>query len=338
MDQGDVAARFPQLFATAQELRRKRMDRFGRYINWESGADGATEDDVITTFDEALYVFNKTVGVFGGPAVPRKHLPEEAPWTVPEYVQDANTINELLMLSLMAQKTAIRGTEFWESGIMSGDYMTVCGVMHLHFKLSGIPSELKVGIRRVRCGGAGIPVVWLKIRGNMIDNTYYHSGDHLPGVFDDQIFQKNRAGHYEELDPSITSIRLVEGLGIRTCVNDPKVFKAYATPENIGQYLWFRNSLGHIYPSFKLFFSAYSDVAKLRFGSFSEGPLLDLGQLVGKWDSMCWHCRKSSGKLRKCSMCRVAAYCDGRCQSADWPLHKLLHSDMKANDEFWRHA
>jgi len=234
MDLCEEAKRFPKLFAFAQDLVKARVhDRFGNPLvdSWPGGQIEAT------TFSQVMNLILKTVGFLERPyAIP--NLPMGAPWEVPENAPDSLMTNVLLLLSWICQSTAIYGTEFWESGIMSGDYLTVCGVLHLHLKYLGIPSEFKVGIRKIHDGSdLGIPVVWLDIRGNMIDNTYYHFGNLKPGTFDKKIVSLNKVYRYIEEDPTTTKMRLGLGQGIRTCVNNPKVFKAYATPENIGKYL-----------------------------------------------------------------------------------------------------
>jgi len=328
MNRCDEAARFPKIFAIARDLVRAgyRPSSLELLQNWPANADA------ISTFEEVHSIIFNGLGIIRKPSLPK--LPEGAPWKVHQDTPDAVEINELILLSLVAQKTAIRETEFWKSGIMSGDYLTVCGALHFQLKGLGVPSEFKVGIRKTLGGEAGTPVVWLKIRGNMIDNTYYHFGDLKPGAFDKRIVLINLAKEYIEEDPTTTKMRLVHGQGIRTCVNNPKVFKAYATPENIGKYLWFRNNFAHVYPNYKLFLTAYIEAAMLftpdllRFFSHDA-----YGE---EWDSLCWHCKKNKRSLRKCSVCHVAGYCDVRCQKADWPSHKLLHQDLKANDDMWK--
>jgi len=336
MDPWEEAKRFPKLFALAQDLVKSRVhDRFGCPLvdSWPGGQIKA--DNI----GEILRLFMSTIGVLKINKMNIPDLPIGAPWQVPENDSPySRNINLLLLLSLGCQKTGIYGTEFWESGVMSGDYLTVCGVLHLHFKSLGIPSEIKVGIRKIYDDrDVGVPVVWLEIFGNLIDNTYYHFANMEPGTFDTKMVDMNKAHRYIEDDPTTTKIRLVHGQGIRTCVNDPKVFKAYATPEHIGKYLWFKHGHGYAFPNYLLFLSAYIEgLMHIEFIADCEMPLPEPFGL--EWNSKCWLCQKSSTDLKKCSVCLRAVYCDERCQKTDWSLHKLLHIDLKANNEFWRLA
>jgi len=331
MNRCDEAARFPKMFAIARELVRTGVIYDGDKPpsprqNW------AADAEAISTFNEVLSIFVNGVGLICKPSLPK--LPEGAPWKVHKDTPDAVKINELILLSLVAQKTAIRETEFWKSGIMSGDYLTVCGALHFQLKLFGVSSEFKVGIRKTLGGEAGTPVVWLKIRGNMIDNTYYHSGDLKPGTFDKQIVHTNKAHCYVEEDPTTTTIPLAQGQVMKTCVNNPEVFKAYATPENIGKYMWFRFSFAHVYPNFKLYVMAFAEAAMYLTPDLL--PFFPQCRYGEEWNSQCWHCKKNNRSLKKCSVCHVARYCDVRCQKADWLSHKLLHKDLKANDDMWK--
>ncbi len=61
---------------------------------------------------------------------------------------------------------------------------------------------------------------------------------------------------------------------------------------------------------------------------FMQHQMSGAGQLIvatPRLSSMdeCWSCHKGSAK-RKCSACRVAAYCDQACQRAAWAEHKPL--------------
>lgn len=38
--------------------------------------------------------------------------------------------------------------------------------------------------------------------------------------------------------------------------------------------------------------------------------------------SECRTCKKKLEHVRRCSQCKVAAYCDRNCQTTDYPLHK----------------
>lgn len=40
----------------------------------------------------------------------------------------------------------------------------------------------------------------------------------------------------------------------------------------------------------------------------------------------CGHCDNLSPQMHKCSVCKIARYCNRECQRADWPKHKTLCS------------
>ena len=47
----------------------------------------------------------------------------------------------------------------------------------------------------------------------------------------------------------------------------------------------------------------------------------------------CWECQKPesqvAGRLRTCTKCKVARYCNKKCQEDDWRVHKLIHKGHK---------
>ena len=57
-----------------------------------------------------------------------------------------------------------------------------------------------------------------------------------------------------------------------------------------------------------------------------------LVNLEEKWEARCWHCfyayNPKENSLKSCSVCKMAKYCDAKCQKRDWKIHKLLHGEI----------
>ena len=45
---------------------------------------------------------------------------------------------------------------------------------------------------------------------------------------------------------------------------------------------------------------------------------------------LCWSCGAKGARLKKCSGCAVASYCEAACQKADWKAHKGKCAGLKA--------
>jgi hypothetical protein len=54
--------------------------------------------------------------------------------------------------------------------------------------------------------------------------------------------------------------------------------------------------------------------------------------LEAKWSIMCWSCLRISElkgeDLKVCSGCKLAKYCDQKCQKLEWKKHKILHKEI----------
>ena len=64
-------------------------------------------------------------------------------------------------------------------------------------------------------------------------------------------------------------------------------------------------------------------IAKLS--SCSESQLMEISEnpdLVLTWTPRCASCGKEREWLYSCEACKVARYCDGNCQAADWERHQ----------------
>jgi len=255
------------------------------------------------------------------------------PWKVPRTLPGAGLIsvdhiNAVLEASMSVQMDKLYGTEF-EECFMSGDSLTVCGVLHTYLKYTGINSEFHTGILRV--GDRGLPMVWLTIQGTLIDNTYHHWPGDESRDLDKQLVRLKRVENYSEEDPTTTKTPLLAEVGSRTCVSDPKLLKAYATSQNIGKYLAVRAGFHGVYPHFQLYVGGLAKIERLRIIQTHPLPHKRLQQ-------HCWYCDTKAKSLKVCIVCREAMYCNAECQAADWPVHKLLHKDIKANMEFHKAA
>lgn len=55
--------------------------------------------------------------------------------------------------------------------------------------------------------------------------------------------------------------------------------------------------------------------------------------ILGPSPYMCFGCADRERKLGTCGACGVARYCSAQCQRGDWPAHKHVCEDMKAERE-----
>merc|ERR1719376_345113 len=204
----------------------------------------------------------------------------------------ASLINRLLAHSMSVQRSAFLFTEF-ENCIMSGDCMTVCGLMHFYLEnYLGIKSDVNLGILKlnddVTGGGGGrgrprgLPMVWLTIHGTLIDNTFHHFPDERrrpPGseVFDDKLVAAKRVEKYS-------------------------VFRAMFAP---------------VYPHMRMYSMGMAPLlAELKTLSDYDKPTFNLWM---KWSQQCWNCHEKDGgfKLKLCAVCKKGRYCSTECQRED---------------------
>jgi hypothetical protein len=61
-----------------------------------------------------------------------------------------------------------------------------------------------------------------------------------------------------------------------------------------------------------------------------------LARRVHDQEALCGRCGTTarlseSGKLSKCTGCKVVFYCGTTCQKADWPAHKVMCRNVQTN-------
>lgn len=71
---------------------------------------------------------------------------------------------------------------------------------------------------------------------------------------------------------------------------------------------------------------AMKDIIKTEFNTIISEDL------ETKWSNTCWSCMIISElkgeDLKTCSGCKLAKYCDQKCQKLDWKCHKILHKEI----------
>jgi len=254
-----------------------------------------------------------------------------APWYMQPTSALACEVNRLLDMSLFFQMA-----DPINSGmgcIMSSNSLAVNGMLHFYLKSLGIDSDLHCGTLRVK--DHGLPMAWLTVQGQLIDNTYHYWPGNQGGVCDPQLFSLKKAQFYVKEDPAKSAVPLINELGSKTCITDPRLFKAYANPENIQKFLFFRSEYPSIFPNFQLYVCGVGSMSEEE-GSGFENRLgyIDTQKERARMTLQCWTCGAKKAGLKQCNECKIAKYCGSRCQSADWPVHKLLHKDVKVNTEF----
>jgi len=332
---------FPRLFAKAGAM----FEKYG----WEADnayVMDAAESMVLEDFkpsdsDELRFPFDKISKIGLG-----------YPIKIPETDNKSIFVNFLLEQSLNVQSSVLTDTEL-DQCLMSGDSLTVCGILHLHLKQIGVPSEFHTGILKIDnpelpIHNFRLPMVWLTIRGKLIDNTYrFLSPESLPYPCKPQIL-KNKVSAYLEEDP--TTVNMVDEIDSSTCVASPELLKTFATPENIEKYLLFRAWHKGAFPHLLAFLHGWDlvwDSCRITNG-WSKSvqrvakscvaaikPVANRRKMIESM-GMCWNCGQKSESVKKCIDCKLAHYCNAECQSADWPEHKLLHQDKKANVKYHR--
>jgi len=261
-----------------------------------------------------------------------------APWKIPRTLPGAAMINLFLERSMATQMDSIPGTEFNQC-FSSGDSLAICGVLFDYLGTSGVRAYFNIGLLKV--GHRALPMVWLTIQGTLIDNTYHH----WPGMDKKEIESGLRSTktieQYIEEDPTTTKWPLINQLGSRSCVSDPRLLKAYAKPEKIDQFLLFRGAHPSFYPNFLLFCEAFTmnctEKTDVFLRPFVEDKLRQKSQFINS-ATTCWNCNKASRSLKRCLDCKLGLYCDAKCQKADWADHRLLHKDREANRLFQEEA
>jgi len=255
-----------------------------------------------------------------------------APWKIPRTLPQATLINTLLSKSMSVQSSGFfKRTEFAKC-VMSGDSLTVSGLLHVYFKNLGIRSELNVGVLRMKREEEGhLPLVWLTVHGTLIDNTYHYFPENKTEVFDKRMISAKRMERYSEQDPTDPDLKLAECLGSTTCPQDPRLYKAFGNTKDVEKYIVFRAGTPEVYPNMRLYSMGISEV-------LSELKYDTQIMLPDKWNKMCWNCERKSATLKSCKDCKegMGMYCEAECQKADWESHKLLHKDLKANIAYWR--
>jgi len=262
-----------------------------------------------------------------------------APWKIPRTLPGAATINLFLERSMATQMDSIPGTEFNEC-ISSGDSLAICGVLFDFLGESGVRAHFNVGL--LRFGDRALPMVWLTIQGTLIDNTYHHWPGMDKKAIESRLRSTKMIEQYMEEDPTTTKWPLINQLGSRSCVADPRLLKAYAKPEKIDQLLAFQAAYPSFYPNYLLFCEAFSKNAFANKTCVFRQPFVE-DNLRQKCEfinsaSNCWYCNKASMSLKRCQDCKLGLYCDAECQKADWADHRLLHKDREANRLFQEEA
>jgi len=258
-------------------------------------------------------------------------FPCSAPWLLLQTSAAARKVNDLLDTSSIFQMAdpIISGM----GCIMSSDSLAVNGMVHFYLKSLGIDSDLHCGTLRVK--DCGLPMAWLTVQGQLIDNTYHYWPGNQGGVLDPKLFSLKKEEFYIKEDPAKSAVPLITELGSRTCITDPRLFKAYANSENIQKFLFFRSEYPSIFPNFQLYVCGVGFMSEEE-GSGFENRLgyIDTQKERARMTLHCWTCGAKKAGLKQCNECKIAKYCDSRCQTADWPVHKLLHKDVKVNTEF----
>jgi len=263
---------------------------------------------------------------------PSEQLPFLTPWFLQQTSAVSDEVNYLLEMSLFFQMA-----DPINSGmgcIMSSDSLAVNGMVHFYLKSLGIDSDLHCGTLRVK--DHGLPLAWLTVEGQLIDNTYHYWPGNQGGLCHPQLFSLKKEEFYVKEDPAKSAVPLITELGSQTCVTDPKIFQAYAKPENIQKFLFFRSEYPSVYPNFQLYICGIGHMSECMEGSELKSRLgyIDTQKERARMTLHCWTCGAKKAGLKQCNECKIAKYCDSGCQAADWPVHKLLHKDVKVNTEF----
>jgi len=302
---------FPKMFKEAQDLQLPGGTKSAEAVTMTLGA-----------FFQKLP--KERIEVFANPEV-------VAPWKIPRTLPQAALINTLLAESMTVQSSGFfKRTEFAKC-IMSGESLTISGLIHIYLKNLGIRSNLNVGILKMKREEDGyLPLVWLTIHGTLIDNTYHYWPRNKAEVFDKEMTRAKRMEFYSEQDPTDPSLKLADCLGSTTCPQDPKLYKAFGNVKDIEKYIVFRACTPEVYPNMRLFSMGIAGVL-----SDLKYPVRSLPE---KWEKLCWNCERKSATLKSCTQCKegMGMYCNTECQKADWESHKLLHKDLRANIRYWK--
>ena len=181
----------------------------------------------------------------------------------------------------------------------------------------------------------GAPHVWLTVAGRPIDNAHVEIPDRS---FAELTYRAKRQELYlAKENPFKSKRRLYLGqedlLINETVKHNLRIFREYGNDTNVEKYVVFALHSAELNPSIMMYHILMTHLLRERLGVEAE-------DLERKWAARCWRCGKGqedSAKLKTCTACTRAKYCDRICQENDWKAHKLLHKEKKLAEQILQH-
>ena len=152
--------------------------------------------------------------------------------------------------------------------------------------------------------------------GFKIDNTYYSEKM-------EEMTPKEMIAFREEIDqldedPGTTTYRVLDDPNVKLMDVGRENLRRVCTPDQkMEQKLAYETTCA-FRPRFVMYDLKMRKYIKDKYG-------IEIPSLARKWHRLCWACFTPGDKLKYCSKCKIAKYCNQNCQRQDWKVHKELH-------------
>ncbi|OWF45865.1 uncharacterized protein LOC110456471 [Mizuhopecten yessoensis] len=222
------------------------------------------------------------------------------PFGLPASNPKANIVNTILKENYLCQK---------ENRISNA-----CGIVSIVLKLCfdavDVPVSIKYGILKF-INKMRLPHVWLDFQGHILDNTFMVYQD------EDTFIKIKTMGvcEYEEGTGNTEHLFLGDQDNRRLGIPDhnKNEFQVLLKRPESTMTIAVRNM-----PHIGAYYHRMREIMDRQF-KVSIKNFFDRSA-----DTKCWACdgEKPTEELKKCSVCKVACYCDKTCQKKDWKEHK----------------
>lgn len=286
-------------------------------------------------FDEVLHLLSKRAVL--GRGIPDKY--DGPPWRLPSDIPKYEEINRLLQHSMMAQSASIPDSEEFQQFVLSNSSLAVAALLRQYLSVIQVSSDITFGVllweQAARSGSddfEGTPHVWLNIAGNPIDNNHVAFPANADNT--EYFYECKRLNAYSQEDPLNTSLRLYLGsdddeMSREIVRHNLRVLHTFSSPGHVTKYLAVCLKHAELNPGVKMYHMLMVNWVRHTWGKEVE----DIEKTMAV---KCWACSKVApdpNKLKTCTDCKVARYCNRECQRQEWRVHKLLHKELDHTKE-----
>lgn len=217
----------------------------------------------------------------------------ERPFGVPKSVKDSAKVNKILERSFAYQKM-FRVTN-------------ACGfvsiILKYCFEMAGINMNIVYGT--IELVGIRHPHVWLEIHDHIVDNTYADIAEDVFKISKTEVavYSTSFDGDTELfLGDQFTNSKGIENHSIN-------VFKWFLQNQNKALVMY-KNKM-----SLRSYYQSMVRMMKEKYDVIVPHAS----------NNKCWSCGGDGVELRSCTRCKIALYCNRKCQKKDW---KCIHKEL----------